>query len=344
MKITINTNYNSAATKVCVTDLIPKLIQTGHEVRHNHWNDYKNCDLVLFMAKDAEIEQVRRQNPKAVVGIMDPKLDRNKNHQSESADFLLVSSVEQRDALLSINPNIVIYYMFPETPVIKKIHQPVDKILIGYHGNKLHLHAFYPVISKALDLLSEKYNIELTAIYNINELGKWKKGLPAKIKVNHLQWIENEYINDLSKCDIGIVNNLKPIRNNLINLRIHPFWSEIFGRGYGYDYTDLKTRYKYNTNPGRIYVFSQLGIPVVSDFVPSAVQFIRHGYSGLLAHTAQGWYNALESLILDYRLRNEYSQNLKKYIDENYSISLNFNNLNEYLISLVNRRHDKKNH
>ena len=341
--IVINTTYNSAGTKVCVEDLVPRLKSVGHSVVRNDWNNYQKYDLVLFMGNDSEVLKAKKQNPRAIIGIMDPKFSRKKNIEIKNADFLLVGSIEQKDAMLHLNKNIVIYYMFPDVVDQQKNHTQKQKTIIGYHGNKLHLHAFYPTISNTLDRLSDKYDIEFWAIYNINLLGKWKNGLPKKTTVKHIQWSTESYSKYLSKCDIGVVNNLKPITNKGLKIKVNHRIMALLSRGYGKNYTDYKMRYKYSTNPGRIYVFSQMSIPVISDFALSSSQFIKHEYSGLLAHSADGWYDAFEQLIIDSTKRNKYSNNLKKFINANHSIEFNFNKLNSYINSLIKEKNDTKN-
>ncbi len=338
MKFLINSTSESAGAKVCVKDLTPLLLNIGHEVKLNDWNYESQFDVVLFMSERTEVKKARKKIPNALIGIMDSKIAKQNIKENKSADFLIVSSIEQKDALLEENPNVFIYYMFPYTEEKPKVHKKKEKTIIGYHGNKLHLHAFYPIISKALDNLSQNHRIELWAIYNIKSLGKWTKGLPQKTPVKHIQWEENTLSEYLHQCDIGLVNNLKPVFRPWPQIRISNHIMNIISKGYGKDYSDLLLRYKYNTNPGRIYVFSQLHIPVVSDFALSASQFIRHEDSGLLANTQKGWEKAIETLILSAEKRSLYSENLKKYIQENASIEQNFNKLMQFINNLINNR------
>ena len=96
---------------------------------------------------------------------------------------------------------------------------------------------------------------------------------------------------------------------------------------YKYNKNDYLSRYKYSSNPGRIYVFSRLSIPVVADFTPSNAQVIQDGKSGFLVSSKEGWEWAIEKLIQDHSLRNLFAENLKNYIDENCSINYNFTSL-----------------
>ena len=318
MKVLINTNYESAGTKVCVDDLSIKFRNTGFEVMRNDWDNYQNYDLILFMSPDSEVIKAKKINSKALVGIMDPKITKERKPEVEKADFLMVTSLEQKDFFLKYNKNIVIYYMFPGIKESVKNHINKDKIIIGYHGNKVHLDHISD-LSKALDNLSEKYNIELWAMYNIKKKGQWKKNLPQKCPIKHIQWSKRAYYNELSKADIGIIP--AKIANKLF---------KIFGLK-KYDYL---IRFKYSTNPGRIYPFSQLGIPVVADFMPSYCQIIKDGESGFLVYSQEGWYYALEKLILSPELRNELSRNLRDFINNNCSPKINFQKLLKFIKDL----------
>lgn len=336
MKVVFNTNYNAAGTKICVEDMIPKFEKAGHEVVRNDWDHYEKYDLILFMAPDSDVARAKRANPRAIVGIMDPKKIAGRQPETENrgADFLLVGSVGQRDFFLTYNKNIVIYYMFSEMKEVSKEHIQKEKIIIGYHGNKIHLNSMEE-ISKALDELSDKYNIELWAMYNIESRGRWTKNVPKKCKVKHIQWSEEHYHKYLTQCDIGIVPAKIPI--NLGLGRLATRMPSTFLRNWlRYDETDYLIRFKYSTNAGRVYPFSQFHIPVVADFLPPYAQLIQDGHSGSLVYSKEGWYDALEKLIQSPDLRNKMSSNLKKYIDINCSPDINFERFLEFIETIKN--------
>lgn len=316
MKVLMNTNYQSAGVKICMDDMAPKFIKLGHQVIRNDWHNYQNYDLILFMAPDSQIIEAKKINPRAITGMMLPTLTKSRIKEIQSADFLLVSSIEHRDFFLKYNKNIFIYYSFPEITAVFKEHTAKEKIIIGYHGNKVHLDCMSDV-RKALDKLADKYNIELWAIYNIKKLGQWKKNLPKKCPVKHIQWSEDSYYDYLGQADIGIVPAKTP--------------TKFLFKGFGLKRYDYLIRFKYSSNPGRAYIFSQFHIPVVADFLPSSAQIIQDGESGYLVWSEEGWYNALEKLIISPDLRNKMSRNLKNFIDNNYSPDLNFRKFSEFI-------------
>jgi len=331
-KVLINTNYRSAGSKVCVDDLSIKFRNAGFEIKRNDWNNYQEYDLVLFMSPDSEAVRAKKINPDIRVGIMDPKINMRRKEEVKTADFLIVSSIEQKDIFLKYNKNIFIYYMFPEIKEIFKEHTNKDKTIIAYHGNKLHLSGMLDV-AWALDELSNKYNIELWIIYNIEKLGKWKNNLFKRCPLRHIQWSEENYYKYLSQSDIGIMPNKKPI-NLKLGLQTTKLLKRFLGYKIYYNKYDYLMRFKYSSNPGRIYVFSQLYIPVVADFTPSCCQVIQDGKSGLLVYSKEGWYQAIEQLILEPDLRQKMSINLKEYIDNNCSPEINFQKLLKFIENL----------
>jgi len=339
MKFVFNSKYDQAGAQIWIHECSTLLQKEGFETNINDWDNYSEYDIVIFMPFDQEIDKARKQNPDILIGLADPKLpfafDTSKN-----ADFLIVSSIEQRDIFLRYNPNIFIYYPFPDIRRIEKNHQAKDQIIIGYHGNKIHLNSFFPNITNALEELGRHYKVELRVIYNIEKLGHWKIGLPDNkyVQTNHIQWSPENIYTYLSQSDIGLVPSLMPIKNS-VSLKKKACYSKNAFVESDYDYF---LRYKYSSNPGRIYTFCQLGIPVVSDFFPSACQFIHEGYdhnrTGFIAYSAEGWFYSLYQLASNHTLRQLCADNLYAYISENASLERIIKHFIVFLQKLQNER------
>lgn len=333
MKILINAKLPSTVCEVAKENIGKNYAKEGHGVIFDQKN-YEGYDLIFFFAPESEVKKARKQNLKALIGILDPKLNNRKDaSEAGEADFLLVSSLEQQEFALKFNPNVQIFNWFLPMEPKEKIHTEKDKLIIGYHGNKIHLNCFIYHIKDALEKIKNSgYNIELHVIYNIKKLGYWKIGIPA-IPVKHIQWERNTYCDHLSQCDIGIVPNILPVSNYraviLTRSISHPL-------SFNYNKKDYFLRFKINSNPNRFYEFSQLGIPVVADMYPSACQVIQHGISGFLAYSSIGWYNSLKKLIKNTDLRNSCADNLRKYINYNLSPEQNFSRLNDLINNLRN--------
>ena len=331
MKILINAKLPSTVCEVARENIGKNYAKEGHEVFFDK-KDYAGFDIIMFFSLESEVKKAKKQNPQALIGILDPKLN-NKRDELEAgeADFLLVSSLEQQEFALKFNPNVQIFNWFLPMEPKEKIHTKKDKIIIGYHGNKIHLNCFIHHIKDTLEKIKDSgCNIELHAIYNIKKLGCWKIGVPD-ITVRHIQWERETYCDYLYNCDIGIVPNILPVSHwrtdMLTRLISHPI-------SFNYNKKDYFLRFKFSSNQNRFYEFSQLGIPVITDMYPSACQIIQHGISGFLAYSSTGWYNALLKLINNPELRNKCAENLRKYIDSDLSPEQNFLKLKELSVFL----------
>ena len=315
MKLVLNTRSNTMGARVCIYDLHKRLTRLGVQAQLNDWDHYDRYDVAVFTGYDEDIAKAREQNPGIRIAIADPK-EGNPKHvrAAREADFLMVSSVEQRDVFYRYNRNIMIYHMFPEMEQIEKEHTDHSPIIIGYHGNRVHLECMANGAQLAINELARRRRIEFWAMYNIRRLGQAYIGMPddSLVRVRHIQWSEENYYTELGQADIGIVPNEVPIKDKAKMLEVSGYPVTEFN----YEPYDHLTRYKASSNPGRIYVFSKLGIPVVSDFCPSAAQFIIEGRSGFLASSPQGWFEALNRLAESAALRSNCAAQLRRICDE----------------------------
>ena len=336
-RIVVNTEYSGAATVTLVDELVPRLEAAGHTVVRNDWDNYGHYDIACFMSKDSAVRIAQAQNPNIVTVIMDPKLVAgHRNAENVAADLLVVTSLEQREAMLPLNTSTFVYHSFPNMRPKTKEHSAKKTTIIGYHGNREHLVCFAPAINAALDSLASEHSIELWVMYNIANLGKWTRGLPQRVRVRHIQWSEEAYYTELAQADIGICNNHIPVGSRVAQLAARRWlYRPGLRKGYPYRPNDYLLRYKYSTNPSRIYVFGMLGIPAISDFTPSSNQLIRDGHSGYIVHGTAGWRNAIDRLIRQPQLRTTMSQNLAKTITDHYSVDTTATDLMHQFDELV---------
>lgn len=339
MKFALNTNYQEAGGKTVWDSMAGFLQERGETVKFNDWDHYAEYDVAMFMAPDSKIREAKQLNPKLVCGLFDPKANLvRQREEARAADFLVVSSVEQREFFLQFNKNIFIYYMFHDVADHPKTHVHKDKIIIGYHGNRQHLDAMH-MVSRALDNVAKEYDIEFWAIYNIKKLGKWNRNVPKICSVKHIQWSPEERVHHLAQCDVGISPSILHLTwlDRLLARPLRTLAPRFFNWE-GFNKNDYVLRFKYSNNPGRIYVLSQMHLPVIADFTPSSCQMVQDGHSGLLAGTQAGWEQALIKMITDADFRNKASTNLKAHIDNHYSLKQTFEGFMAFIQSLHAKR------
>lgn len=333
MKIIFNTKYPNNVASINYKYAFAK----NKNIEFNNYKNYHKYDIALFMTYPQDLEDLKKAkkiNPKIKSAIVDPRGSIVENY-IKYIDFFIIDSIEMHDFFAKYRKPMYMFFEYPNFDNFKKKHINKKKIIIGYHGNKVHLTAMYPKISTALTLLSEKYNLELWAIYNINNLGLWDFALPSKIKIRHIQWEQNIYEKELKKVDIGISPACMPLQKRLKNKStISKFFLD--------SDDDYLIKFKMPSNPGRIIVFQKLGIPVVADFIPSYSQTISHGKNGFLAYSSGGWFECLEKLILSHELRNQFAidafKNFKKY----YDYEIQNKNFNKFLKNIINYKSSNK--
>lgn len=262
--------------------------------------NYADYDVVLFMGYDARVTEARAAKPSLKIGVIDLRF--MDIADAREADFAIANGVEVHDWLSNYFENVFIYPIYPRIDAPLKEHVQKKPLVIGYHGNKIHLAATKPHIVATLEALSEQYPLELWAIYDIDSLGKMPEPWcdPQKVPTRYFQWEPNVYKKVLAQVDIGIVPNLIPLKDEMFAKKCAKPFSSLIPSHPNADYL---LRFKKTTNAGRIYAFSQLGIPVVAGMSPSAAQVIQHGVNGYLALNAAGWYHGLKKLASSAELR-----------------------------------------
>ena len=331
MRFVLNSKHHgSAAYYVCIKGLGDRLVSLGHDVAYNDWEYYGRYDVAIFMAADAHCRYVRSVNTGILIGVADPKP--STLEQAREADFCIVSSIEQREAFLSINRNQFIYYMIPDFDAEPVIHTPKNQYRIIYHGNKVHLNGSYGGLVPALNELGKKHPIQFDAIYNIRELGRWTLGRPDDrvCQTRDLQWYPNCYKEYLSGGDVGVVQNYIPWRSEALVRRVGKVSRSLLLE----DPYDHWVKFKSSANAGRAFVFGYFGIPVVADAIPSMSDAITDGFSGRLVMTPEGWYDALEDLIGSHESRQRLGNNFRHIISERFAPEVSTRRLIEYVSKL----------
>jgi glycosyl transferase family 1 len=327
VRIVLNTRSDSAGAQASIVGLAQRLREAGVDATLGDWDAYERYDVALFHSYDHAMPEARAANPGIRVGLVDPKQSRREwIEDARAADFLLVSSVEQREAFLRLNRNAHVLYMFPIVPARERVHENGETFVVGYHGNRVHLEAMGGTgVRAALEELGRKRSVELRAIYNVEARGRAELGIPDErvVRVRHVQLepglapgttVSQTLLDELADVDVGIVPNLLPVHGARRALRrTGPPEPAL-----AYEPFDHLLRLKASSNPGRLYPFARLGISVVADVTPSLAQFVLDGESGFLAASPQGWHDALERLADDPALRTRMAGALRARLDEAY--------------------------
>ena len=317
MKIAFNSKEPKAACTIFYKEALSLMKELSFDVNFSELADF---DVALFMTYQKDLEMLKETKlklPHLKTAIIDPR-GYHVAEYLDYCDFLIVDSIEMKDYWAFSEKEIFEYAEYPAIETYKRRHLPKDKLIIGYHGNKVHLHSMLNNVTPALERLADEYNIEFHAMYNISSLGEWKYKLPRAVKVRHIQWSPENYYECLSKCDIGIVPNLMPIaEESEIKSKSELIETAFPGSLFNYSKDDYLLRFKMPSNAGRIIIWALLGVPVVSDFYPSALQCIDDEENGFLACSKDGWYRALKRLASDTSLRQKFSSALQqKSIDK----------------------------
>lgn len=323
--------FNSLNTQSPAYVFYKSGLERMEDVKFGVRDSYKDFDVALFMGFKEDlklIKEAKSQNPKLIVGIVDPRGDHIGDHLHEF-DFILLDSLEMKDYFSKFGKPMFKYYEYLDVKERAPKAGEKEKIIIGYHGNKVHLMGMNPHIKNALSKLGSEYsNIEFWAYYNVKNLGEWDIGLPENMKVKHIQFDESTYEDTISQMDIGITPALIPFSSEGCVRRS----SFGFRRILNHSSSDYLMRFKMLTNIGRLIVFAKLGVPVVSDMYPSAMEIIKDGKNGFLACSSAGWYSSLKQLIDDSKLRNRMASDLQRDLLE----VVDYDHQNKEFLSFLN--------
>lgn len=337
MRIVFNSKLPDAPCTVFYQNAFSQLAEFSfHDFEH-----YEEYDLAMFMTYKPDLEQllkVKQRYPNLFTAIVDPRGSWVKPYL-QYADLLIVDSLEMRDFWSYYDIPILEYSEYPDVKRVVRNQPRIDgKLIVGYHGNLIHLESMRDTVSPALEKLGQSMSIELWAMYNYKQQGLWKYGLPD-IKVRHIPWSMENYTTYMAAVHIGLVPCFIPERR--------PRWLKQFNifkkrDRFNKSEDDYILRFKMPSNPGRIIVWSLLDVPVIADIFPSAMQAIEDGKSGLLAYSAGGWYRAIKRYVEDYDLRAECVENLFNTTNQRYSVAVQNQKLIFFLESFLSRQIDKE--
>lgn len=268
----------------------------------------KDVDIVLLMGIDPAVHAVRQKHPQARIGLVDP---RRAEGETLDADFVVVQGLEQENWFSNYYLDLFRYDFHPVVSCQPRTHRDTETLVVGYHGNKVHLQTMFPHVTTALEQLGRERAVELRAFYNMEDHGELDpRLLPEGVRFVPRPWRWEMFESEFDEIDIGVVPNLIPIRRGERARRRIVTCPPLFNE----HPTDYLMRFKGTSNIGRLYPFACRGVPVVADLFPSACQLIEHGHDGMLAGSAGMWYRSMCFLAASPQRREEMGQRmLEKY-------------------------------
>jgi hypothetical protein len=282
--------------------------------------DFNHYDFLLLMGGSNFIDKVKLINPNIFCGLVEPRA--KQYNDISKFDFIITNGLESEIFFSSRKIKTITYPTYPllNNHYLKK--KEVNKFIIGYHGNKVHLESMFPRITDAILDISLNTKVEFWAMYNYSKMGKSKLINSKKLgfHVKHIQYSEENYYNFIANCDIGLVPQLKFKKSYSFGAisrlifsdqmlkkykkldKIYENISSVLKRYLGLN-LPVSSRYDYDlvfkevTNLGRHFVFAQFSIPVISDVAPSSCGFIKHGENSFLAYDTESWACNMQQLM-----------------------------------------------
>jgi len=289
---------------------------------------FEKYDVILLMYSDCKkyLEKIRKMAPLCKIGIVDPRVAEG---SILKGDFIVAQGIEEENWFSDYYFDIFRYDFHPINQCTLKKHCDNNKIILGTHGNKIHLHTMYPYLSRAIEALGQDFDVEFRAYYNIKEYGQVDFDLfpSGNVVFKEIQWSWDIYQNSLPEVDIGVVPNLIPIKDLNKAKRTIECYPAFFNE----HLTDNLVRYKGTSNIGRLYPFAQLGIPVVADLYPSSCNAIEPGVTGFFGGSTGMWYRALYKLASSAELR----QSIGWKMQERYLATATPNIFNEKFLEFL---------
>lgn len=305
---TKNPSDKSGSYRIWVKDLSTSLNELGYEsnIYTNLQNIPKDSKVIIF-CKSAykEINLIKSKN--FLIGA----INIDKNFISDKIDFVIVGSLEEYTSMSSYE-NVFIYPLIERKfqNIERKVHIDKDFFSICFHGNYPHLFKFEPFLKKAIEKFDKEIKKVKLKVITGNPNFKWEIGRP-NVKIEMYDYNDN-FINIVQSCDIGVVPNVSDIRLFVKDI------DKVTSVDYGLYSSDYFLRMKNKSNAGRAYVFYQLGIPVVHDISPSSFELMCKTNYNICGHDEKSYFREFKKLSSD-SLRNEIAIKNKNVFEQYYN-------------------------
>ena len=304
-----NQDISLGSYRIWGNDLNQYMQEIGHSSKlyTGSPKEVEEADVIIFAKNDwKDSIKVKEYYPEKIIGTTNLSADIS---SKVNCDFVIVGSLEEKCSL-SKYQNVFLYPLIEkmfQSEDLYKIHEPKDRLTIGFHGSYTHLAKFYPYLYKAIERLDKEQDITLKVITSSGFI--WNSAPNIK-NIDIIPWDYKTMAEEIISCDIGVVPNITPISLRDIS-------STRTSVDQGLYESDFISRYKNKSNAGRAFVFHQLGVPVIADLTPSNFHILGDERNGYIAHDDESWVKALRKLS-DHKTRQETADNAKKEFDRLY--------------------------
>ena len=298
-------NRNVGSARIWIHDLSSYLADIGYETAINDEENLTRYDVVILGKGSFDrVFEVKRRHPRALCGNINLPITRYEERPgmlrgAEIIDFFVAGSIEEMDRILWLGKPVFLFPLIERMYTKTKIHSDKRPIVLGYHGNGLHIEEFFPHLTEAIEILAGEVQIKLLAIYPRpadEPEWRWQTGRPSIDDIEEIDWNLETVERELLRCDIGLVPGI----NHISYDERREWFAKLTDRNperLGFEGAGpYLLRFKGFSNAGRAFVFHQLGIPVVACFMPSHFHILGNPDCGYLAHSTEGWLRGLREL------------------------------------------------
>ena len=280
-------NISVGTYRILVKDLSEVLKSQGHDVKiHDSPQKTRSDAVVIYSKGDVSLYNHNPADDR-VFGAISLSGD-----STQRFHFSIVNSVEEKKSVEHLCEETVIINL--EEMMYKnckrKTHIETQEFTVGYHGSYTHLpklrggfvSAFRHMLKVGVDMkfacLSNDSRVAETILKEID--------MPMEF-VRTKNWTYDCAKDFISMSDVGVLPNLTS------NVDPHILSATAVMRDGTYN-TDYVYRFKNKSNPGRSFVFIQLGIPVITDLTPSMMPLYHDETCGAVATNEYTWIKAFQ--------------------------------------------------
>ncbi len=316
--LTSNPNLNSGSFRIWVHDLCSAFNEIGIESKiATKINQIDNDSDVIILCKSSYT--LSSNVSKSFKGAKIGAINIDCRYYDENIDFVIVGSIEEY-ASISNYKNVFIFPLIERKFESKNLINHTDKKTfdVCFHGHYPHLFKFEPFVKRALERFDREIKPVNLRVITGNKNFNWQTGRPA-VNIETYNY-DDDFVEIVQSCDIGVVPNVCDMRILVKDLE------KQISTDFGLYETDYFLRMKNKTNPGRAYVFYQLGVPVVHDLSPSSFELMcKTGYN-ICGHDSNSYYREFIRLS-NPDLRNKVALKNKSVFEKYYDFKSHAKNL-----------------